>query len=159
MTVNFLLNNKKVTAEAEPNERLIDLLRGKFGLTGAKSGCHSGQCGACAVFFNDVITPSCLVPAFNLNGANVITIEGFSETAEYKDIIAAFTGAGVENCGYCNAGKILLAESLLRSKQSLCKEIIVQAYDGTKCRCTDAQTIVRAVLAAEEIRNRRLNAE
>lgn len=155
MMLGFTVNNKKVVIEVEPNERLVDILREKLKLTGVKSACHSGQCGACAVFFNDVITPSCLVPAFNAHGARVLTIEGFAETPEYTDIKMGFASAGVENCGYCAAGKIMLAESLLRSKNPIDANIIVEAYDSTKCRCTDARNIVRGVLAAAELRKRR----
>lgn len=158
MTIGFTLNGANVSVEAALNERLIFILREKFNLKGAKSACHSGLCGSCAVFFNGVIAPSCLIPAFNLQGANVLTIEGFAQTAEYRDICAGFESAGVENCGYCSAGKILVAESLLRSKQQLEREDIMLAYDSVKCRCTDAESIVAGVFAAETLRKRRLNA-
>ena len=156
MTIGFLLNGREVICEAEPNERLIDILRGKFNLTGAKSACHSGQCGCCAIFFNRVITPSCLIPAFRARGADVMTIEGFAGTENYLDITGGFSSAGVENCGYCDAGKILMAESLLTRKPPPDQEAIVQAFDSIKCRCTDSESLVKGVGAAAELRKRRL---
>ncbi|MDR2509748.1 MAG: 2Fe-2S iron-sulfur cluster binding domain-containing protein [Spirochaetaceae bacterium] len=155
MTVRFILNDNEAVIQVEPHERLIDILRGHLGLTRAKSACHSGLCGACTVFFNQVITPSCLIPAFRIQGATVLTIEGFEKTREYQDIIEGFKRAGVENCGYCDAGKILVAESLLKAKMPPDKDTIVLAYDGIKCRCTDAVSLVNGVLFAAEIRKRR----
>lgn len=118
MTVHFVLNGEDVVVHVEPNQRLIDILREEFDLTGAKSACHSGFCGACTVIFNNTISPSCLIPAFRLRGAKITTIEGFSKSEEYKDIIKGFKKTGVKNCAYCNAGKILVTESLLKRKKT-----------------------------------------
>ncbi|MDR2509551.1 MAG: 2Fe-2S iron-sulfur cluster binding domain-containing protein [Spirochaetaceae bacterium] len=159
MTIGFTLNGKEVIAEAEPNERLIDILRESFDLKRAKSACHSGLCGACSVFYNKTITPSCLIPAFSLRGANVLTIEGFSESENCRDIIEGFKRAGVENCGYCEAGKILIAESLLTGKAPPDKDAVMLAYDSMKCRCTDAASLIRGVEAAWEVRSGRLRRE
>jgi carbon-monoxide dehydrogenase small subunit len=156
MTIGFLLNGREVICEAEPNERLIDILREKYHLTGAKSACHSGQCGCCAIFFNREITPSCLIPAFRARGAEIVTVEGFAESENYRDITGGFSSAGVENCGYCDAGKILMTESLLSRKTPVDRDAIVEAFDSIKCRCTDAESLVNGVNAAAELRKRRL---
>jgi carbon-monoxide dehydrogenase small subunit len=155
MTVGFTLNGEEVVIKVEPTKWLIDIIREEFGLTGAKSACHSGFCGCCTVLLNGVASPSCLVPAFQLRGANVLTIEGFSKQAEYSDIKKGFEEAGVENCGYCDAGKILIAESLLRRSAVPQKEAIALAFDSVKCRCTDSESLIAGVFAAREIRKRR----
>ena len=155
MTVGFMLNGKEHSVEVKPNERLIDVLRGSFNLKGAKLGCSSGQCGACAVFFNYVITPACLVPAFRMRNSVIMTIEGFSQTSEYTDIVNCFESAGVENCGYCDSGKILIAESLIGKNNPLNKEAVILAYDSVKCRCTDIERLVKGVFAAAELRRGR----
>ena len=107
MTVAFILNGEDVTVEADPNRQLIDILRGNFMLYGAKRGCLSGRCGACAVIFNGSVSSACLIPAFRVRGSEVITIEGFSLTDNYNDIVSAFNQSDVENCGFCGAAKIL----------------------------------------------------
>jgi carbon-monoxide dehydrogenase small subunit len=158
MTVGFNLNGKDVVIQKDSNERLIDILRNEFSLTGAKSACHGGHCGACSILLNDVMSPACLVPVFCLHGASIVTIEGLSKTDGYKDIINGFNDAGVECCGYCTAGKMLVTESLLRRKQVLTKEEIALAFDSIRCRCTDSQTLINGVIAASEHRKRRLDA-
>ena len=155
MTIKFRLNGSEVVTEAKPNERLIDILRESFGLTRAKSACHSGMCGSCMVVFNHEISPSCLIPAFRVSGAKVLTIEGFAETENYADIVEGFKKGGVENCGYCDAGKILITESLLTKKNAPDTAAIVSAFDSIKCRCTDKDSLVAGVLAAAAIRIKR----
>jgi carbon-monoxide dehydrogenase small subunit len=85
-----------------------------------------------------------------------MTIEGFAETENYRDITGGFSSAGVENCGYCDAGKILMAEALLSRKTPPDQDAIVEAFDSIKCRCTDAESLVKGVSAAAERRKRRL---
>jgi carbon-monoxide dehydrogenase small subunit len=155
MTLGFTLNGEEVVIKVEPTQRLVDIIREEFGLIGAKSSCHSGFCGCCTVILDGVVSSSCIVPAFRLRGANIITIEGFSKQSEYEDIMQGFAEAGVQNCGYCHAGKVLVAESLLRRYVTLQKEQIAQAFDSIKCRCTDSESLIAGVLAAREIRKRR----
>jgi carbon-monoxide dehydrogenase small subunit len=157
MIIGFVLNDEDVVVTVEPNQRLVDILREEFALTGSKSACHSGYCGSCTVLYNNALSPSCLIPAFRLRGAKVLTIEGFAKSEAYKDITGGFKKAGVEHCGYCKAGKIFICESLLRQKTPLSKEQIAQAFDSIKCRCTDSETLIAGVFAAAEIRKKRLN--
>jgi carbon-monoxide dehydrogenase small subunit len=155
MTIAFILNGQDESVEAEPNERLLDILRDEFKLTGSKAGCLGGECGACTVIFNHAITPSCLIPAFRVRGSEIITIEGFSLTDEYNDIITSFNLHDVENCGFCNASKILLTETLLSQKELPRRSEILSAYDCIKCRCTIGDNLADAVITAAEIRQRR----
>ncbi len=155
MTIRFILNGEDVKISAEANQRLINILREQLALTGAKCGCLCGNCGACSVIFNGAVSPSCLIPAFRVQGSEIITLEGFSQTLEYQDIAEGFSKAGVENCGYCDAGKILCAELLLEQSFQPSKEDFTAAFRGVRCRCTNAESLYQGILAAGEVRRRR----
>ena len=157
MTVNFILNGEDVVFRGEAENRLIDVLRGSFGLFGAKPGCVSGQCGACTVIFNGYVSPACLIPAFKIKGCEIITIEGFSQTDEYNDIITAFAEVHLGNCGYCEAGKILCTEALLDRFQNPTKDEILLGFSGIKCRCTNIERLIKAVNIISDMRRRRLD--
>jgi carbon-monoxide dehydrogenase small subunit len=156
MTIGFILNGEDVVVRGEAGVRLIDILREDFGLLGAKSGCLTGLCGSCSVIFNGLVSPACLIPAFRIRGSEIITIECFSQTDEYHDIITGFTRANLENCGYCMSGKILSAEALLERNASPSKEDILSAFSGIKCRCTNSEKLVEAVKTIADIRKQRL---
>jgi carbon-monoxide dehydrogenase small subunit len=158
MTISFILNGEDVVTQVEADHRLIDILRTQFGLSGAKNGCLNGRCGACTVMFNGSISPACLIPAFRVRGSEIITIEGFSHTDEHADIAKGFEAAGVQNCGYCDAGKILTAETILAQKELPPRNEILAAFGNVRCRCTLGERLVNGVIAAAEIRARRRNA-
>jgi len=156
MTINFILNGEDVVIRCEAGVRLIDILRESFGLFGAKSGCLTGQCGACSVFFNGRVSLACLIPAFKIRGSEIITIEGFSQTVEYQEIMSGFIEAHLGNCGYCEAGKVLCAEALLNQIPSPSKEEIIRGFSGIKCRCTNVERLIRAVDIISALRQKRL---
>jgi len=156
MTIRFILNGEDMEINIEANQRLIGILREQFGLVSSKSGCLHGNCGACSVIFNGAVSPSCLIPAFRLQGSEIITLEGFSQQDEYQDIAAGFAETGVESCGYCDAGKILSAELLLESSLQPAKEEFIAAFRGIRCRCTDPECLYQGILAAGIIRKRRI---
>jgi carbon-monoxide dehydrogenase small subunit len=156
MTIGFILNGEDMVIRCEADVRLVDILRGNFGLFGAKPGCLTGKCGGCTVIFNGKASQSCLIPAFRVRGSEIITIEGFAQTDEYHDIIAGFTRARLDNCGYCSTGKILVSEVLLERNTRLSREEILAAFGGIKCRCTDSERLVTAVEYAVQERQRRL---
>ncbi|MDR3173648.1 MAG: aldehyde oxidoreductase, partial [Treponema sp.] len=101
------------------------------------------------------IVQSCLIPAFSIRGSEIITIEGFSQTDEYQDIVEGFSRAGLESCAICGNGKILVAEALLEQKRRPERAEILNAYQGIRCRCTDPDTLVDALQLVAEIRVRR----
>ena len=156
MTLNFILNGEDVITRCEPGVRLIDILRGQFGLFGAKSGCLTGQCGACSVLYNAQVSPACLIPAFKIRGSEIITIEGFSQTIEYEEIIKGFIDSHLGNCGYCESGKILCTEALLVQVPVPSKEEILCGFSGIKCRCTNSERLIKAVNIIAKIRHKRL---
>jgi len=156
MTINFILNGEDVMIRSEANVRLIDILRVNFDLMGAKIGCLTGKCGFCTVIYNNNISLACLIPAFRLRGSEVITIEGFSQTDEYQDILAGFTEAGLESCGYCTTSKVLNAGALLERIKRPSREEILHAFSGIKCRCTDPEKLVEGIEKTVEFRQRRI---
>lgn len=156
MTIGFILNGEDVVIRCEADVRLVDILRGNFGLLGAKPGCLTGKCGGCTVIFNGRASQSCLIPAFRVRGSEIITIEGFAQTDEYQDIMTGFAEARLENCGYCATGKILVSEVLLERNARLSREEILSAFGGIKCRCTDPERLVTAIDCAVKERQRRL---
>jgi carbon-monoxide dehydrogenase small subunit len=156
VTIGFILNGEDVSVRVDANIRLIDILRRDFSLMGAKAGCLCGRCGACSIIFNGEVVKSCLIPAFRVQGSEVITIEGFSQNNEYEDIITGFSQAGVETCGYCETGKILAVEMLLSKIPQPSRKEILLGFQGLKCRCTEPESLINAVSAIADIRQRRL---
>jgi len=156
MTVGFILNGEDVVIQSEANVRLIDILRVQFGLLGAKTGCLSGKCGLCAVIFNGSVIHACLVPAFRLRGGEIITIEGFSLTDEYRDIVTGLALAEVQNCGFCSTAVLLNAGALLEKTDRPSPQEILNAFNGVKCRCIDPDKLTEGVQRAVEIRQQRL---
>ena len=156
MTVSFILNGEDVSANVRSIDRLSDILRDVFGLVGLRSDCRCGRCGRCFVFLDGRLVPSCIVPAFSVRGREIITIEGFAQTEEYRDIAEGFKAAGVETCGFCEAPKILaLADLLERTSRPSPREILAQ-ISAVPCRCTDPDAIVRAAQAVIERRAKRI---
>ena len=156
MTLGFILNGEDVILESAPETRLVDILRNKFNLLQTKKGCYTGTCGACSIIFNGNVVKSCLIPAFKLQGSEIITIEGFSQTDEYEEIIHGFSEVGLENCGFCNTGKILAAQALLGRNSQPSKHDILSAFNGMRCRCTEPEELVEGVMAIVDYRRRRL---
>ena len=156
MTINFILNGEDVSVRAEAGVRLIDILRESFGLFGAKSGCLTGYCGACTVIFNGQVSLACLIPAFKIRGSEIITIEGYSQTIEYQEIMTGFKQVHLGNCGYCEAGKILCTEALLDRVPNPSRDEILIGFSGIKCLCTNVERLVEAVNIIAGIRERRL---
>jgi carbon-monoxide dehydrogenase small subunit len=156
MTIGFILNGEDVVIRTDAERRLIDILRETFRLLGAKAGCYTGSCGVCSVILNNAVVKSCLIPAFKVQGSEIITIEGFSQTDEYQDIIRGFAEAGVENCGFCDTGKILTVEALLSRNPRPGRQEILRAFSGIKCRCTEPESLINGVLAVAEKRRQRL---
>ncbi|MDR0524289.1 MAG: aldehyde oxidoreductase [Spirochaetaceae bacterium] len=157
MTLEFLLNRENVITEANAGTRLIDILRGPpFFLLGAKAGCLLGICGACSVIFNGKVIKACQILAFRVHESEVMTIEGFSKSNEYQDIVKGFEKAGVETCGYCETGKILTVQTILAKNRQPTRNDILLNLGGLRCRCTEPESLVEAVLAAADLRQRRI---
>jgi len=156
ITLRFILNGEDVVTSSSTEARLVDILRDNFGLRGTKAGCYAGNCSSCSVIFNGNIAKSCLIPAFKLNDSEIITIEGFSQTDEYQDIVLGFSEAELENCGFCNTAKILATQAFLGRNPKPTKKTILSAFYGIKCRCTEPEELVNGVQAVIEYRRLKL---
>jgi carbon-monoxide dehydrogenase small subunit len=150
MNIDFTLNNKPVRVEADGSHRVVDLLRERFGLTGTKEGCGTGECGACAIQVDGITRLSCLMLVGQLNGRRVTTIEGLSEAAA-RPLQQAFSEKGAVQCGYCTPGMIMTAAELLAKEPEPDRGRIRSALSGNLCRCTGYHKIVDAVAHASEI--------
>lgn len=148
------VNDRSHQFIVEPGRMLLDLLREDLRLTGAKQSCdRKGQCGACTVIVNGRTVRSCLTKVANLNGAEVITVEGLGTPGNPHLIQEAFVLAGAIQCGYCIPGMIMAAKGLLDKNPDPSSDEIKKALAGNLCRCTGYNTIVDAVkLAARFLR-------
>jgi len=155
MIVKFTLNGNTVFIDANPGERLVYILRRRYGLLGSREGCLSGRCGSCMVLLNGVPVPSCIIPIFQVHDAEITTIEGFRDGDDFADIEKGFLEAGVTTCGYCDSGKILTAHAILAANQRPTKEEIKEAYGGNVCRCTNIDDLVAGVKNAAIILRKR----
>jgi len=156
MTISFILNGEDVSAKTRSVDRLSDILRETFGLLGVRSDCRCGRCGRCLVFLDGRLVPSCIVPAFEARGREIITIEGYAQTEDYIDITEGFKDAGVVTCGFCDASKIMATAALLERTPRPSPEQILDQLSSAPCRCTDPEAIVKAVQAVAERRSKRL---
>jgi xanthine dehydrogenase iron-sulfur cluster and FAD-binding subunit A len=145
MKITLTVNGVVHRVEAPPLRRLLDLLREDLGLTGTKEGCGEGECGACAVFLDGRLINSCLVPALQVNGRIVQTIEGFGTPDAPDPLQRIFLEEGAVQCGFCTPGMVLAARNLLNQNPNPTRIEIRAALSGTLCRCTGYDKIVRAV--------------
>ena len=135
-----------------PNHRLLlDLLRDEIGLTGTKEGCGTGDCGACTVFLNGKPVNSCLILSGELDGADIVTIEGLKIGPELHPIQKAFIQDGGAQCGYCTPGMLMMAKAFLDENMNPSDEEIRFALCGNLCRCTGYAKIVQAVQDAAAV--------
>lgn len=145
MLLRFTLNGKPMEVETLPTKRILDVLRGDLSLTGTKEGCAVGECGACTVILNGEPVASCLVPAGQMQGAEVLTIEGMSETLIGSVLQDCFVEGDAVQCGFCTPGFIMTAYALLRKNPHPTREEIREAVVGNICRCTGYIPIVNAI--------------
>lgn len=155
MRISFTLNGNQVDLETDPSELLVDLLRLELGLRGARPGCLQGQCGSCTILFNGMLAAGCMIPAFRVYGAEVVTIEGLRETPEYSEIEQGFARARAKPCRFCEAGKYLSAYALLTSDQDITDDSVRDTLAGVWCRCTTHERLVRGIRFAVAMRGRR----
>ena len=129
-------------------KRLLDFLREELRLTGTKEGCGEGECGACSVLLDGVLVNSCLVPVCQVEGAQILTVEGVARGAELSRLQRAFVERGAAQCGICTPGMILAAHGFLQSGLPATNENVREAIAGNLCRCTGYAKIVEAIQEA-----------
>jgi carbon-monoxide dehydrogenase small subunit len=148
MIINLTVNGKEHSVQIEPHDRLLDLLRNKLRLTGAKEGCGDGECGSCTVIMDGKAVNSCTVLAYQARGSKIVTIEGLAPQGEMDVIQRAFVDNGAIQCGYCTPGMILSARALLFENSDPTEEEIRSAVAGNTCRCTGYINIIKAIKQA-----------
>jgi aerobic carbon-monoxide dehydrogenase small subunit len=151
--VSTTINGEPVEFLCDPNDTMLDALRGPLGLTGSKEGCSSGDCGACSITLDDRLVCSCLMLAAEAEGRQVGTIEGMAKDGRLHPLQQKFLEMAALQCGICTSGMLVASEALLKKKPNPSEEEVRFWLAGNLCRCTGYDKIVRAVLeAAAEIR-------
>jgi carbon-monoxide dehydrogenase small subunit len=146
--ISFKLNGKNVEADVTTAQRLIDLLREEFDLTGTKEGCGVGECGACTIIMNKRAVNSCLVLAAQADGSEITTVEGLAKGENLHPLQKSFIEHGAVQCGFCTPGMLMSSEALLQEIPHPTDEEIKDAIAGNLCRCTGYKQIIEAVKEA-----------
>jgi len=149
-TISLNVNGASVTAEAEPRELLIHVLREQLELTGPHIGCETSHCGACTVDIDGMSVKSCTLFAVQAQGKAITTIEGLGNPDKLHVLQEAFKEHHGLQCGYCTPGMITRAHRLLEENPNPTEEDVRFGIAGNLCRCTGYQNIVKAVLAAAD---------
>jgi len=148
--VSFTLNNERIEHEVESHKTLLKMLREDFDLTGAKEGCGQGECGACTVLMDGKPVNACLILAVDVDGRDILTIEGLGNGTELDKLQASFITNGALQCGYCTPGMIMAAKGLLNENPHPTEEQVKEAIGGNLCRCTGYKKIIKAILEVAE---------
>jgi carbon-monoxide dehydrogenase small subunit len=143
--ITLTVNGEAITRTVPVRQHLVDFLRTDLGLTGSHIGCEHGVCGACSVRVDGVVVRGCLMLAVQADGAEVVTIEGLTDTGEIADLQAAFVNRNAMQCGFCTPGMLMTAAELLAEQSSKSREEIRTCLSGNYCRCTGFQAIVDAI--------------
>ena len=150
-TIHFNLNGKSVALKDDEERMLLWVLRTDLALTGVKYGCGEGLCGACTVLVNNEAVLSCQTPVKDVNGAEVVTIEGLAQNGSLHPIQQAFVYHDALQCGFCTPGMILKAYSFLGENPQPTQDEIIAAMDDNLCRCGSYTRIVQAVQTAARL--------
>ena len=147
-TIQMQVNGKPTKLSVQANETLLDVLRERLGLTGAKFGCGNGECGACTVIKDGKVINACLVLAVECDSSSIRTIEGLSTDHNLHPVQKAFVENFAIQCGFCSPGIIMSTVALLEVNPSPTRAEIKEALNGNLCRCTGYVNIIKAVEAA-----------
>jgi 2-furoyl-CoA dehydrogenase 2Fe-2S iron sulfur subunit len=143
--VRVIVNGRRYAETVEPRLLLSDFLRGRLGLTGTHVGCEHGVCGACTVRLDGVAVRSCLVLAAQVDGSEVVTVEGLAQNGALTPLQDAFHRHHALQCGFCTPGILMAAADLLERSPTPSREAIVDMLSGQLCRCTGYTSIVDAI--------------
>jgi carbon-monoxide dehydrogenase small subunit len=151
LPLTFTLNGQETSCLVSPDWSLLRLLRDELEMTGTKEGCGAGECGACTVLVDGAAVNSCLLPAVEVEGKTVTTIEGLSSPdGRLHPLQQSFIEHGAVQCGFCSPGMIMSAAALLSENPSPDEDDIRHAISGNLCRCTGYNQIVEAIGAAAD---------
>ncbi len=145
MRLELDVNGRPVVREIEPQELLLDVLRDRLGLTGAKRSCDTQVCGVCTVLVDGKPVSACCFLAADAEGRSVLTVEGLAERPEFARLEEAFTRHAALQCGFCTPGMLLTVSALLETGELTSADEIKRSLNGNLCRCTGYRGIVEAV--------------
>lgn len=146
--VSFTLNGRLQEIEVEPHELLLDVVRGRLGLTGVKLSCDVQVCGACTLLVDGRPVSACTTLAFEVRGRSVLTIEGLADNGNLHPLQQAFIEHGGFQCGFCTPGMILTAKVLLDENPNPSEAELKHFMHGNLCRCTGYKKIIESIMAA-----------
>jgi carbon-monoxide dehydrogenase small subunit len=149
--VSTTVNGDTIEFACDPTETLLDVLRNRLGLTGAKEGCGTGDCGACSVQVDGRLICSCLMLGVEAEGREIETVEGMADGAELHPLQVKFLEHAALQCGVCTPGFLIAAKALLEKNPDPTEEEIRFGLAGNLCRCTGYDKIVRAVQDAAKV--------
>lgn len=145
--ITMTVNGQTERLTIAPNRTLLSVLREELELTGAKPGCEAGECGACTVLVSGRPVNSCMILAVEMDGGDILTIEGLGEGGDLDEMQEAFIDHFALQCGYCTPGMILMGKALLAQNPHPSEAEVKEFISGNLCRCTGYENIVRAILA------------
>lgn len=148
--VTFQVNGNYYEVFTDPWMTLLEVLREKLGLTGTKRGCDTGDCGACTVLVDGNPLLSCLTLAVEMEGKEILTVEGLAKNGKLDFLQQSFIDEGAVQCGFCTPGMLMSAKALLNQNPHPTEEEVRSGLAGNFCRCTGYAKIVKAVLKAPE---------
>lgn len=148
--IQLKVNSVICELKIDPARTLLQVIREDLRLTGTKSGCERGECGACTVLIGGQAVNSCLFPVIEGEGKEILTIEGLARNGQLHPLQEKFIELGAIQCGFCTPGMILTAKALLDRNPYPTEEEVRREIAGNYCRCTGYNKIVEAILAAAE---------
>lgn len=148
MRINTIINGRPIEADVDEKMRLIDFLRDELNLMGTKEGCSEGECGACTVIMDKRAVTSCTVLAGQIDGCEILTIEGLAKNGELDILQKKFIEYGAVQCGFFTPGFIMSAKALMMNNKNPSLNEIKRAVEGNLCRCTGYIKIIEAIEAA-----------
>ncbi len=151
-TIVCTINDEEKYLEVASHWTLLTLLREELRLTGAKQACVSGECGSCSVLLNGEIVSACMVLAVEVNGSEILTIEGLTNNERLHALQKAFLDHNAMQCGFCTSGMIMASYALLQRISRPSEQEVRAALDGNLCRCTGYADIIKAVQVASRAR-------
>ena len=148
--ITMTVNGRSTSVEIEPHLTLLDFLRDRLTLKGAKRSCDLQVCGACTVLLNGRAVSACTLLAYEARDAEVVTIEGLADGDQLHPLQQAFIDHAAFQCGFCTPGMIMTAKSLLDDNSRPTEEQVKSYMNGNICRCTGYKKIVEAIMAASD---------
>lgn len=152
--IRTTINGRQYDLDVRPNLTLLDVLRDELGLNGTKRGCEVGECGACTVLLNGQAVNSCLVLAPQIDGQEILTIEGLADGDKLHPLQESFLDHDAVHCGFCTPCMLMSAKELTDHSPNPSEEDVRNAISGNLCRCSGYQQIVDAIIELNDVRRK-----